>query len=154
MCSASFFSVGGGILDAFTLEMLGPAGHATYGKYRLWTAVSWGIGGACMGAVAEVNFDYNFITFGVLNFVCVAVFAFATPRWTSSELQRVQVTATAHPCPSVTPRIVAFLAEYAFIGAAATVVDSFLFIYATEELGASYRLCGCARALTAKTCAR
>ena len=63
--------VGGGVLDSYTLDLLGDKRRGEYGRYRLWLAVSWGVANAVMGKVAEVNFNYNFICFGALSAVSI-----------------------------------------------------------------------------------
>ena len=85
MCVVSFFSVGLGLLDTYCLDLLGVARRGEYGKYRLWLAISWGVGNAVMGLVAEVDFDYNFIMFGVLNGLCLLLMALGLPTRTLSE---------------------------------------------------------------------
>ena len=42
ICSQLFSS--SGILDAYTLDTLGEAGQHKYGQYRVWLAISWGVG--------------------------------------------------------------------------------------------------------------
>lgn len=64
MAVMQFFSVSAGVLDAYTLDLLGEARRREYGAYRLWTAVSWGVGNAIMGFVAEHGFAYNFALYG------------------------------------------------------------------------------------------
>lgn len=68
MVVMAFFAVSGGMLDSYLLDVLGDERRGEYGKYRLWLAVSWGVGNALMGLVADyVSFDYIFIVSGVLN---------------------------------------------------------------------------------------
>lgn len=59
MATVALFGVGGGVLDSYTLDLLGAARRGEYGRYRLWLAISWGVGNAAMGVVAKVNFNYN-----------------------------------------------------------------------------------------------
>ena len=59
MASSSFFQVGGGVLDAYTFDLLEQASRpaSEYGQYRLWLAISWGVGNVAMGVVAQHNFE-------------------------------------------------------------------------------------------------
>jgi len=45
---ASTFS-SSGILDSYCLDLLGPKHKSLYGSYRLWCAVSYGLGSTFMG---------------------------------------------------------------------------------------------------------
>lgn len=73
MATMSFFGVGGGVLDSYTLDLLGDQERGKYGRYRLWLAVSWGVGNALMGLVADhLGFDYNFIISGSLNMLAIS----------------------------------------------------------------------------------
>ena len=89
MMLVAFFGVGAGVLDAYTLDLLGQDRRGEYGRYRLWTAVSWGLGNALMGVVAEHNFDLNFVVFGVGNAVSMVIMGLALPRRTSEEAKLV-----------------------------------------------------------------
>ena len=81
-----FVGVGIGVLDAYTLDLLGER-STEYGQYRLWLAVSWGVGNAVMGNVAQISFDYNFILFGGLTAVELVLIAAVLPARTRSELK-------------------------------------------------------------------
>ena len=85
----AFFSVGGGVLDAYTLDLLGQKRRGEYGKYRLWLAVSWGVGNVVMGLVAEHNFDYNFIGYCALNSLTVVLMAALLPARLVDEERRI-----------------------------------------------------------------
>ena len=81
-----FVGVGIGVLDAYTLDLLGER-STEYGQYRLWLAVSWGVGNAVMGNVAQISFDYNFILFGGLTAIELVLIAAVLPARTRSELK-------------------------------------------------------------------
>ena len=85
----AFFSVGGGVLDAYTLDLLGQKRRGEYGKYRLWLAVSWGVGNVVMGLVAEHNFDYNFIGYCALNSLTVVLMGALLPARLVDEERRI-----------------------------------------------------------------
>ncbi len=167
MASIAFFSIGGGLLDSYTLDALGKARRHEYGRYRLWTAVSWGLGNAVMGILAQINFEFNFICFGVLNTAAILLMGVALPARTSSETERVAERTRARAssrdtgsaersravASSSTPeagfcaslcrwRVLAYLALMAYFGIASTVVEKFLFVYLSHSLGASASLCG------------
>ena len=176
MMVMAFFSVGGGLLDSYTLDALGEERQREYGKYRLWLAISWGVGNAVMGLVAEANFDNNFITFGVMNGLSILLMAMLLPARTRDEIARVRErsaaaenagTGEANIAPGATAvpqatlnrdssfcealcrwQVVVFLAEMTYFGVAASVVEKFLFIYLTNELNAPYSLCGYSVAMT------
>lgn len=175
MATTAFFSVGGGVLDSYTLDLLGQRRRDEYGKYRLWLAVSWGVGNAAMGAVAELNFDYNLVGFCALNVLTIGLVATLLPARTSGEVERMNerreraavaaAAATASPgaspdggggkqslracvCTLCSARFVAFLLEAAFVGLAFTFTDKFLFVYLINELDGSPTLCGLSVACT------
>ena len=82
-----FVGVGIGVLDAYTLDLLGER-STEYGQYRLWLAVSWGVGNAVMGNVAQIfGFDYNFILFGGLTAIELVLIAAVLPARTRSEVK-------------------------------------------------------------------
>ena len=89
MASVAFFGVGGGVLDSYTLDLLGDKRRGEYGKYRLWLAVSWGLGNAAMGQVAKINFNYNFYAMAGLNLQAILLMAVALPSRTQAECKRV-----------------------------------------------------------------
>ena len=86
----ALFSIGGGVLDAYTLDLLGRERSGEYGKYRLYLAISWGVGNAIMGVVAQYNFDYNFFMFGGLSALCIVLQWVVLPARTSSEMAMVE----------------------------------------------------------------
>jgi len=160
-----FVGVGIGVLDAYTLDLLGER-STEYGQYRLWLAVSWGVGNAVMGNVAQISFDYNFILFGGLTAIELVLIAAVLPARTRSELKLRADDARLHlqeeeraadaaaaaaaadrGSPSLrrvllSPRVLLFLAEVTGVGVLMALVERFLFVYATNELLAPPSLCG------------
>ena len=90
MAGVAFFGVGGGVLDSSTLDLLGDARRGDYGKYRLWLALSWGVGNAAMGNIARLNFDYNFYAMAGLNSLAILLMALFLPSRTQAELKRMK----------------------------------------------------------------
>jgi len=79
------------VLDAYTLDLLGDERRGEYGRYRLWLAVSWGIGNALMGWVADhLGFDYNFVVSGALNLLAIGLMGAALPSRTRGERRILQ----------------------------------------------------------------
>ncbi|KAL1520570.1 hypothetical protein AB1Y20_022146 [Prymnesium parvum] len=177
MVVMAFFAVGGGVLDSYTLDLLGDQRRGEYGKYRLWLAVSWGIGNALMGFVADhLGFDYNFIVSGVLNALAIGIMAAVLPPRTSGECEVLarrratllaaderrsgaaedgrQEAAAAEGAKFewgkalLSPRALFFFMEMMFIGVAFTVVEKFIFVFVIDELGGSQTLCGLSVAVT------
>jgi MFS family permease len=95
MLALSVCGVGGGVLDAYCLDTLGDERRQEYGRSRLWLAVSWGVGNAAMGAVAQVSFTYNFILYGVLSGLSVLCIAWMLPARTSGERRRAAARASS-----------------------------------------------------------
>ena len=91
--------VSSGILDAFTLDVLGSANKMYYGRYRLYASLSWGFGSIVMGWITDHyhNFEPNFILFGILALVMVALVAWKIPNVTTTTATTVDVTP---PTPS------------------------------------------------------
>lgn len=78
----AFFS-SPGILDAYALEALGPARSLQYGRIRLWSAASWGLGNLVIGVLTDhYGFDINFIMFGVVGSIYLVVLAWVVPAQT------------------------------------------------------------------------
>ena len=102
MATVAFFSVGDGVLDSYTLDLLGNERRGEYGRYRLWLAVSWGLGNVAMGLVAKVNFNVNFVAFGVLNAVNIILVAAALPARTRGEMELIAQRKKPPPAPELT----------------------------------------------------
>ncbi|KAL3916278.1 MAG: hypothetical protein SGILL_005248 [Bacillariaceae sp.] len=77
--------VSSGILDAYTLELLGSENKMYYGRYRLYASLSWGVGSIIMGWVTDhYGFDFNFIMFGVLSAMMIVLVATKIPETSST----------------------------------------------------------------------
>jgi MFS family permease len=156
-----------GILDAYVLDYLGPDHRDRYGEIRLWTAVSWGIGAIVMGYVTDYyDFYWNFVLYGTMMTVMGIIVAVALPARSRSEQQhydRLETTAKAtaggggHPLQKqhqerpeigtlykalVRLPIIWWIFEVSVIGCGMALVESFLFVYLQNDLGATTRLCG------------
>ena len=105
MATVAFFSVGAGVLDSYTLDLLGDARRGEYGRYRLWLAVSWGVGNVAMGVVAQINFNYNFLAFAVLNVLCILLMGCALPARTHAEQRLVAKAKEALQRSACEPRV-------------------------------------------------
>ena len=73
--------VSDGVLDAYTLNLLGTTNKMFYGRYRLYASLSWGLGSIVMGVITDHfdTFEPNFILFGILALLMVTLVAFKIP---------------------------------------------------------------------------
>lgn len=72
--------VSNGLLDAYTLELLGTEHKLKYGKYRLYASLSWGLGSIVMGWVTDrYSFDWNFLLFAILGMAMIFLVAACIP---------------------------------------------------------------------------
>mmetsp|Transcript_40994 Transcript_40994/g.98844 ORF Transcript_40994/g.98844 Transcript_40994/m.98844 type:complete len:521 (+) Transcript_40994:548-2110(+) len=70
-----------GILDAYTLELLGEENKLYYGRYRLYASLSWGFGSMAIGWVTDrYGFEPNFILFAVLSGLMIFLVAWSIPE--------------------------------------------------------------------------
>lgn len=161
--------VSGGILDAFTLDLLGTRNKMYYGRYRLYASISWGLGSIVMGWVTDHfgNFELNFALFGLLAFLMVILVAWKVPDVAAVPLEeedcdededRAFIEAESTPgleddnatdhhimelvCLALRPRVVVFIWEVVIMGAAMATVEELLFLYMVNDLQASNLLCG------------
>ena len=88
--------VAGGILDSYTIEMLGTQNKSLYGRYRLFASISWGLGAIVMGYVTDIfdgNFAPNFVLYGVLGMASLILSALYIPddttHTTSTSSERI-----------------------------------------------------------------
>ncbi|KAJ1454857.1 major facilitator superfamily domain-containing protein, partial [Pelagophyceae sp. CCMP2097] len=97
LASACFAS--SGVVDAFTLEALGPAARGRFGEVRLWSAVSWGICNVLMGYCADSfgGFEINLAIFGCCTCITILVFAFSLKE------QRAPIKTLLDPPESYAP---------------------------------------------------
>jgi MFS transporter, PPP family, 3-phenylpropionic acid transporter len=143
-----------GILDAYVLDYLGPDHRDRYGEIRLWTAVSWGIGAVVMGYVTDYwDFYWNFVLYGTMMTVMGIIVAVALPARSRSEQQhydRLETAKDRHQRPEIGTLykalvrlpIIWWIFEVSVIGCGMALVESFLFVYLQNDLGATTRLCG------------
>jgi PPP family 3-phenylpropionic acid transporter len=144
-----------GVLDAFVLDYLGESHRSLYGSIRLWTAVSWGIGAVVMGWITDTfGFHLNFILFGSMMAIMLTFAFFGLPARSKSEQARYeqvhqhQQEEDGHPKFQVLVRalcrlpVVFWLLQVITIGCGMALVDTFLFLYLQNDLGASTKLCG------------
>ena len=160
--SAQLF-VSSGILDAYTLELLGAEKKMYYGRYRLYASLSWGVGSIIMGWVTDhYGFDYNFIMFGLLSAVMIITVTVMVPeRLIQHSDDDDDDDDDDHPTDQprrprqrqtgkiidlirlfIRPRVALFLFEVLVMGAAMATVERLLFLYMVNDLNASTLLCG------------
>ena len=78
LCTKIFVSEG--LLDSYTLELLGQKNKRLYGKYRLYASLSWGMGAIVMGySTDHYGFEPNFILYGLLGFLCLGLIVWKIP---------------------------------------------------------------------------
>ena len=80
VCIAMSAFVAPGVINAYTLDFLGPENVRGYGRIRVWMAITWGLGSFLMGEITDrYGFKWNFILFGVLQAGAVILTAFIIP---------------------------------------------------------------------------
>ena len=138
-----------GILDAYTLEQLGPEKKIFYGRYRLFASLSWGIGSIVMGLVTDHwGFEPNFILFAILGFLMVILVATKLPNPSPTEIRHdMELGEDAGKIAelfqlALRPRVFLFLVEVVIMGAGMATVERLLFLYLMNDLQASTLLCG------------
>ncbi|KAG7368981.1 major facilitator superfamily MFS_1 protein [Nitzschia inconspicua] len=156
--------VSSGILDAYTLELLGNQNKMLYGRYRLYASLSWGLGSIVMGWVTDhYGFEFNFIMFGVLSAMMIALVVTKIPDTSAQyedsndEMNEASDNNIHHQpqqqgsasgkimdlvCLALRPRVTVFLMEVLVMGAAMATVERLLFLYMVNDLDASTLLCG------------
>lgn len=148
--------VSSGILDAYTLDLLGRENKIFYGRYRLYASLSWGVGSVVMGWVTDhFDFEPNFILFALLGFLMIVLVGAKvpetssvapTPPSTTSDQQEGRITNTGDLLELVLlafrPRVLVFLLEVVVMGAGMATVERLLFLYMVNDLEASTLLCG------------
>ena len=138
----------GGILDAWALDIMGEEGSKIwYGRVRMCTAISWGLGALAMGLINDAtgSFDGNFIIYGVLAVISIVIFAFFIPDKTQQEAARDaagESPAMADLQELLRPAILLFFLEVFVFGMCIGAVESLLFVYLQRDLLASTTLCG------------
>jgi MFS family permease len=146
--------VSDGILDAYTLDLLGRENKMFYGRYRLFASLSWGIGSIIFGWVNDhYSFDWNFLLLGILSICMILLVAKFIPETSSDPPNNVLHDATSEVTPdqgklsdllklAVRPKVLVFLFQVTVMGAAMATVERLLFLYLVNDLGASTLLCG------------
>ena len=85
---AQLFVSNGAILDSYTLALLGTENKLLYGRYRLYASLSWGLGSIVMGWVTDhYGFDWNFIMFGGLSLLMIALISYCIPDTANADNQ-------------------------------------------------------------------
>ena len=80
VCIAMSAFVAPGVINAHTLDFLGPENVRGFGRIRVWLAITWGLGSFVMGEITDrYGFEWNFILFGVLQAGAVVLTAFIIP---------------------------------------------------------------------------
>ena len=161
---ASQMFVSSGILDSYTLDVLGPEKKMYYGRYRLYASLSWGLGSMVMGYITDrYGFEPNFVLFGLLGMLMAILVATKipetspphqpTPNQDSSPTQSHDTTSTRQQDSehgrlselvylAMRPRVFIFLVEVVVMGASMATVERLLFLYLVNDLEASTWLCG------------
>jgi MFS family permease len=141
--------VSDGILDAFTLDLLGTANKIYYGRYRLYASLSWGLGSVVMGWVTDhYGFEPNFALFGILGLLMIILVAMRIPDTTApTSIQEGRTNVNAGKLMELVllflrPRTMFFLVEVIIMGAGMATVERLLFLYLVNDLQASTLLCG------------
>jgi PPP family 3-phenylpropionic acid transporter len=136
--------VSSGILDAYTLDMLGTANKVRYGRYRLYASLSWGMGCIAMGFITDhYGFEPNFALYGALGLLYVALVAVKIPN---TEHQQQEQSDSGNLMDLVRlvlrPRVFVFVLECIVMGAGMGTVERLLFLFMVNDLNASTFLCG------------
>lgn len=146
--------VSSGILDAYTLDLLGRENKMFYGRYRLFASLSWGIGSIIFGWVNDhYSFDWNFLMLGLLSLFMIMLVAKFIPETSTDPPNNVQDDVPSQVMPdqgklsdllklAIRPRVLVFLFHVTMMGAAMATVERLLFLYLVNDLGASTLLCG------------
>jgi MFS family permease len=141
--------VSDGILDAFTLDLLGTENKIYYGRYRLYASLSWGLGSIVMGWVTDhFGFEPNFVLFGLLASLMIILVAMRIPDTTArTSIQEGRTDVNAGKFMELVllflrPRTLFFLVEVVIMGAGMATVERLLFLYLVNDLQASTLLCG------------
>jgi predicted MFS family arabinose efflux permease len=137
--------VSDGILDAYTLDLLGAENKIFYGRYRLYASLSWGLGSIVMGLVTDrYGFEPNFVMFGLLGGLMIFLVAMGIPDTTQSQDGSNVNTGRLMELVIIflRPRTLFFLTEVIVMGAAMATVERLLFLYLVNDLEASTLLCG------------
>jgi len=153
--ASALFSASG-VLDAYTLDLLGEKNRILYGRYRLWSSVSWGLGSLAMGSVTDRwGFEPNFVAFGFLSALNVVLIAWRVPDVDKEKADDRRQGVDGGDVSegedakfvdllrvALRPRVTSFLIQTIVMGAGMATVERLLFLYLVNDLGASTLLCG------------
>jgi PPP family 3-phenylpropionic acid transporter len=140
-----------GVLDAHALDFLGDANRGMYGSIRLWATISWGVGSVVMGFLTDYfgTFFWNFVVFGTMMILTVLFTLICLPARSKSELERYAKKDEDRSHEWIVLwralyqwQILVWLTHVTLMGAAMSLVDSFLFVFLQKDLGATTSLCG------------
>lgn len=146
--------VASGILDSYTLDLLGTENRMKYGRYRLWAGVSWGLGSIVIGFITDrYGFEPNFVLFGLLAALSMALIAWRIPDKVREDTGRRDDDNEGNQQDNersvmellrlaTTPRVAGFMLETVVMGAGMATVERLLFLYLVNDLGSSNLLCG------------
>lgn len=148
----------GGLLDAYTLDLLGSRNKLKYGRYRMWASISWGLGSVLMGYITDhYGFTPNFAIYAVLGVISTCLVAWRIPNVADADKRQEQQgerssTPPAQPPQEASvfdllrlllrPRVAFFLVEVVVVGIGMGTVERLLFLYLVDDLQASTLLCG------------
>ena len=132
----------GGILDAYTLDLLGTRYKLRYGRYRMWASISWGLGSILMGYITDhYGFSPNFVIYGSLGAVSTLLVAWRIPNVHDKQEQQGGSVIELLQL-MIRPRVCFFLIQVIVIGIGMGTVERLLFLYLVDDLHASTLLCG------------
>ena len=139
-----------GVLDAYTLDLLGTENRMKYGRYRLWAGASWGLGSIVIGFITDrYGFEPNFIIFGILAAITLVLIAWKIPDKVREDTGRSTNDETAESDTvmdliklAISPRVSGFMVINVVMGMGMATVERLLFLYLVNDLGASNLLCG------------
>ena len=140
------------ILTAWCLDLLGNKHKHLYGRYRLLTATSWGLGSFIMGVITDLeggHFELNFALFATFTAIGIVLMAAYIPSKTKADLA---INADELQIGDVVTaflkfKSLVFFLEISVMGAAVGLVERLLFTYVEASpddggLGGSTTLCG------------
>lgn len=137
-----------GVMDAYTLDVLGDRAPEMYGRVRLYAAGGWGAGALLMGVIDDAmgSFQWNFFVY----FVTSALALYLTWAKVPSLSTKERATRSGRSARGARelwavlcePWFLLFLLEALCVGMGVGVVERLLFVYLKGSLGASTLLCG------------
>lgn len=149
-CVVGLFNIGGPTFAAYTIDHLGTERKSEYGTFRLFNAISWGLGAIYIGLMDKfAGFDWVLYTYAALQVPVLLLVGIFLPRHNSS-VPTDAAAGTATPRASVRvlchalirPRVLYFLFYAVALGMLVGCVERLLFAYVTYELHGPPHLCG------------